>query len=79
MLGGRSSQAIVDSALNALRSLVKDRLGGKTGGSDYGKQVWKPTVMTLLLYCYVSILIDSLGSVVIRVEAVPAIRRMWLS
>uniref|UniRef100_A0A672NZK1 Protein disulfide-isomerase A6 n=1 Tax=Sinocyclocheilus grahami TaxID=75366 RepID=A0A672NZK1_SINGR len=36
--GGRSSQAIVDAALNALRSLVKDRLGGKTGGTDYGKQ-----------------------------------------
>uniref|UniRef100_A0A673JSP5 Protein disulfide-isomerase A6 n=1 Tax=Sinocyclocheilus rhinocerous TaxID=307959 RepID=A0A673JSP5_9TELE len=36
--GGRSSQAIVDAALNALRSLVKDRLGGKTGGSDYGRQ-----------------------------------------
>ncbi|KAL0164728.1 hypothetical protein M9458_040481, partial [Cirrhinus mrigala] len=36
--GGRTSQAIVDAALNALRSLVKDRLGGKTGGSDYGKQ-----------------------------------------
>uniref|UniRef100_A0A8C2F472 Protein disulfide-isomerase A6 n=1 Tax=Cyprinus carpio TaxID=7962 RepID=A0A8C2F472_CYPCA len=36
--GGRSGQAIVDAALNALRSLVKDRLGGKAGGSDYGKQ-----------------------------------------
>ncbi|KAI2652043.1 Protein disulfide-isomerase A6 [Labeo rohita] len=36
--GGRSSQAIVDAALNALRSLVKDRLGGKTGGSDHGRQ-----------------------------------------
>ncbi|XP_042602269.1 protein disulfide-isomerase A6-like [Cyprinus carpio] len=35
--GGRSGQAIVDAALNALRSLVKDRLGGKAGGSDYGK------------------------------------------
>ncbi len=79
VLGGRSSQAIVDSALNTLRTLVKDRLGGKTGGSDYGKQVWKPTMMTLLLYYYVCILIDSLGSVVIRVEEVPAIRRMWWS
>ncbi|XP_041950346.1 protein disulfide-isomerase A6 [Alosa sapidissima] len=36
--GGRSSQAIVDEAINALRSLVKDRLGGRTGGSDYSKQ-----------------------------------------
>ncbi|TRY99588.1 hypothetical protein DNTS_007904 [Danionella cerebrum] len=36
--GGRTSQAIVDAALNAVRSLVKDRLGGKTGGSDYGRQ-----------------------------------------
>ncbi|XP_071396531.1 protein disulfide-isomerase A6-like, partial [Centroberyx affinis] len=32
--GGRSSQAIVDGALNALRSLVKDRLSG----SDYSRQ-----------------------------------------
>lgn len=36
--GGRSSQAIVDTALNTLRSLVKDRLSGKTGGSDYSRQ-----------------------------------------
>lgn len=36
--GGRSSQAIVDTALNALRSIVKDRLSGKTGGSDYSRQ-----------------------------------------
>ncbi|XP_051954192.1 protein disulfide-isomerase A6-like [Xyrauchen texanus] len=36
--GGRSSQAIVDAALNALRSLVKDRLSGKSRGSDYGRQ-----------------------------------------
>ncbi|KAG7508673.1 disulfide-isomerase A6 isoform X1 [Solea senegalensis] len=34
--GGRSSQAIVDGAMNALRSLVKDRLSGKSGSS--GKQ-----------------------------------------
>lgn len=34
--GGRSSQAIVDGALNALKSLVKDRLSGKSGG--YSKQ-----------------------------------------
>ncbi|XP_033846626.1 protein disulfide-isomerase A6 [Periophthalmus magnuspinnatus] len=33
--GGRTSQAIVDGALNALKSLVKDRLSGKTGGSSY--------------------------------------------
>ncbi|XP_071776349.1 protein disulfide-isomerase A6 [Centroberyx gerrardi] len=32
--GGRGSQAIVDGALNALRSLVKDRLSG----SDYSRQ-----------------------------------------
>uniref|UniRef100_S4RCV0 Protein disulfide-isomerase A6 n=1 Tax=Petromyzon marinus TaxID=7757 RepID=S4RCV0_PETMA len=35
--GGRTTQGIVDGALGALRSLVKDRLGGK-GGSDSGKQ-----------------------------------------
>lgn len=50
VLGGRSSQAIVDAALNALRSLVKDRLGGKTGGSDHGRQVLKPTMMTFCCY-----------------------------
>ncbi|XP_075869575.1 protein disulfide-isomerase A6 [Nelusetta ayraudi] len=36
--GGRSSQAIVDGAMNALRSLVKDRLSGKSGSSGYSKQ-----------------------------------------
>ncbi|KAL2082437.1 hypothetical protein ACEWY4_022255 [Coilia grayii] len=36
--GGRSGQAIVDEAMNALRSLVKERLGGRTGGSDYSRQ-----------------------------------------
>lgn len=36
--GGRSSQAIVDGAMNALRTLVKERLSGKTGGSSYNKQ-----------------------------------------
>lgn len=40
-LGGRSSQAIVDGAMNALRTLVKERLGGKSGGSSYNKQVSK--------------------------------------
>uniref|UniRef100_H2MBI5 Protein disulfide-isomerase A6 n=1 Tax=Oryzias latipes TaxID=8090 RepID=H2MBI5_ORYLA len=33
--GARSSQAIVDGAMNALRSLVKDRLSGKSGSSGY--------------------------------------------
>ncbi|KAG9336879.1 hypothetical protein JZ751_003227 [Albula glossodonta] len=37
-LGARSSQAIVDGAMNALRSLVKDRMSGRTGGSDQGRQ-----------------------------------------
>lgn len=37
--GGRSSQAIVDGAMNSLRSLVKDRLSGKSGSSGYNKQV----------------------------------------
>ena len=37
--GGRTSQAIVDEALKALHSLVKDRLGGRTGGSDSSRQV----------------------------------------
>uniref|UniRef100_A0A1A7XKD1 Protein disulfide-isomerase A6 n=1 Tax=Iconisemion striatum TaxID=60296 RepID=A0A1A7XKD1_9TELE len=36
--GGRSSQAIVDGALNSLRALVKERLSGKSGGSGYSKQ-----------------------------------------
>ncbi|XP_029903114.1 protein disulfide-isomerase A6 isoform X2 [Myripristis murdjan] len=36
--GGRSSQAIVEGAMNALRSLVKERLSGKSGGSDYSRQ-----------------------------------------
>ncbi|XP_066554480.1 protein disulfide-isomerase A6 [Amia ocellicauda] len=36
--GARTSQAIVDSALNSLRSLVKDRMSGKSSGSDQGRQ-----------------------------------------
>ncbi|XP_063078522.1 protein disulfide-isomerase A6 [Engraulis encrasicolus] len=36
--GGRSSQAIVDEAMNTLRSLVKERLAGRAGGSDYSRQ-----------------------------------------
>ncbi|XP_072263634.1 protein disulfide-isomerase A6 [Pyxicephalus adspersus] len=36
--GGRTAEAIVESALSALRSLVKDRLNGRGGGQDYGKQ-----------------------------------------
>ncbi|KAG7466021.1 hypothetical protein MATL_G00160460 [Megalops atlanticus] len=36
--GGRTSQAIVDGAMNALRSLVKERLSGRTGGSDQSRQ-----------------------------------------
>lgn len=32
--GGRTSEAVVDGALNALRSLAKDRLGGGRGGGD---------------------------------------------
>ncbi|XP_053315102.1 protein disulfide-isomerase A6 [Spea bombifrons] len=36
--GGRSAEAIIDSALSALRSFVKDRLGGRSGGSDSGRQ-----------------------------------------
>ncbi|XP_075057536.1 protein disulfide-isomerase A6 [Mixophyes fleayi] len=36
--GERSSEGIVNAALNALRSLVKDRLSGKGGGYDSGKQ-----------------------------------------
>uniref|UniRef100_A0A673C1T7 Protein disulfide-isomerase A6 n=1 Tax=Sphaeramia orbicularis TaxID=375764 RepID=A0A673C1T7_9TELE len=34
--GGRSSQAIVDGAMNALRTLVKDRLSGKSGSGGSG-------------------------------------------
>ncbi|XP_063757902.1 protein disulfide-isomerase A6 isoform X2 [Eleginops maclovinus] len=33
--GGRTSQAIVDGAMKALNSLVKDRLSGKSGSSGY--------------------------------------------
>ncbi|KAK6490074.1 protein disulfide-isomerase A6-like [Huso huso] len=36
--GARNSQAIVDSALNSLRSMVKERLDGKSSGSDQGRQ-----------------------------------------
>uniref|UniRef100_A0A9L0RAL3 Protein disulfide-isomerase A6 n=1 Tax=Equus caballus TaxID=9796 RepID=A0A9L0RAL3_HORSE len=36
--GGRSGEAIVDAALSALRQLVKDRLGGRSGGYSSGKQ-----------------------------------------
>ncbi|XP_061609497.1 protein disulfide-isomerase A6 isoform X1 [Phyllopteryx taeniolatus] len=36
--GGRSSQAIVDGAMNALRALVKERLDGKSGSSGYSQQ-----------------------------------------
>uniref|UniRef100_A0A673C5A5 Protein disulfide-isomerase A6 n=1 Tax=Sphaeramia orbicularis TaxID=375764 RepID=A0A673C5A5_9TELE len=39
--GGRSSQAIVDGAMNALRTLVKDRLSGKAGGSSYNNSEMK--------------------------------------
>ncbi|XP_049613261.1 protein disulfide-isomerase A6 isoform X2 [Syngnathus scovelli] len=35
--GGRTSQAIVEAAMSALRELVKDRLGGKSGSSGYSK------------------------------------------
>uniref|UniRef100_A0A8C7P9Q8 Protein disulfide-isomerase A6 n=1 Tax=Oncorhynchus mykiss TaxID=8022 RepID=A0A8C7P9Q8_ONCMY len=34
--GGRSSQAIVDGALNTLRTLVKDRMSGSGGGGGGG-------------------------------------------
>jgi hypothetical protein len=40
--GGRTSQAIVEGAMTALRSLVKERLSGKSGGSDYSRQVQPP-------------------------------------
>uniref|UniRef100_A0A8B9UZU1 Protein disulfide-isomerase A6 n=1 Tax=Anas zonorhyncha TaxID=75864 RepID=A0A8B9UZU1_9AVES len=36
--GGRTSDAIVDAALSALRSLVKDRLSGRSGGYSSGRQ-----------------------------------------
>ncbi|CAL8315629.1 unnamed protein product [Lota lota] len=36
--GGRTSQAIVEGAMNGLRSLVKERLSGKSGGSDHSRQ-----------------------------------------
>nr|XP_061806625.1 protein disulfide-isomerase A6-like [Nerophis lumbriciformis] len=36
--GARSSQAIVDGAMNALRALVNERLSGKSGSSGYSKQ-----------------------------------------
>ncbi|XP_012674957.2 protein disulfide-isomerase A6-like [Clupea harengus] len=36
--GGRTSQAIVEGALTALRSVVKDRLSGKSGSSGQSKQ-----------------------------------------
>ncbi|XP_063775308.1 protein disulfide-isomerase A6 [Pseudophryne corroboree] len=36
--GGRTSESIVDSAINALRAMAKDRLSGRGGGSESGKQ-----------------------------------------
>ncbi|NP_001007974.1 protein disulfide-isomerase A6 precursor [Xenopus tropicalis] len=36
--GGRTADAIIDAALSSLRSFVKDRLGGRSGGSDSGRQ-----------------------------------------
>ncbi|KAL2099155.1 hypothetical protein ACEWY4_005635 [Coilia grayii] len=36
--GARTSQGIVDGALTALRSLVKERLSGRSGSSGQGKQ-----------------------------------------
>ncbi|KAM4772251.1 protein disulfide-isomerase A6 [Rhinophrynus dorsalis] len=36
--GGRTSEAIVDAALSSLRSFVKDRLSGRSSGSDSGRQ-----------------------------------------
>ncbi|XP_032998990.1 protein disulfide-isomerase A6 [Lacerta agilis] len=36
--GARTSDAIVDAALSAIRSMVKDRLSGRGGGYNYGKQ-----------------------------------------
>lgn len=58
-VGGRSSQAIVEAALNAARSLVKDRLSGKSGGSDYSRQVLK---YTNLLFIYFNLLFLGLVS-----------------
>ncbi|XP_078503927.1 protein disulfide-isomerase A6 [Lissotriton helveticus] len=36
--GARTGEAIVDAALNALRSFVKDRMGGRSSGHDSGRQ-----------------------------------------
>lgn len=36
--GGRTAEAIVDAALSSLRSLALDRLNGRGGGQDYGRQ-----------------------------------------
>lgn len=49
--GGRTAEAIVDAALNALRSLALDRLNGRGGGQDHGRQV-VIAAFTLKL-CYV--------------------------
>ncbi|KAM9069782.1 protein disulfide-isomerase A6 [Sarcophilus harrisii] len=35
--GGRTGEAIVDAALNSLRQLVKERLGGRSGGYSSGR------------------------------------------
>lgn len=48
--GGRSSQAIVDGAMNALRALVKDRLSGKSGSSGYSKQVRLARGRSVIMY-----------------------------
>ncbi|XP_078094204.1 protein disulfide-isomerase A6 isoform X2 [Mustelus asterias] len=36
--GARSAQGITDAAINTLRSIVRDRLGGKAGSSSSGKK-----------------------------------------
>lgn len=49
--GGRTSQAIVDGAMNALRALVKERLSGSSGSSGYSKQVRAESMQLFWCQC----------------------------
>lgn len=78
-VGGRSSQAIVEAALNAARSLVKDRLSGKSGGSDYSRQVLKSAQKKFSFSLFCVVLIFNLSDFRALVVAVVAVRKMWSS
>lgn len=80
--GGRSSQAIVDGAMNALRALVKERLSGKSGGSGYSKQVRCSRAPLRLLHFIVAVIWNlkvylTCWAIFNSRAAAAATRRMW--